>query len=182
MAEQNNIHNFPGMWGKLEWLESEEVAKVIPRVRREGFLFPVEPDTNVDDMLAILWHEFMAEPGSFLLTLRIQLRWDKGAFDRMTGAMWKCCKLFEEKRGAEDNRLQSVLGKVPRWLASGFWLLSYEARDWTSHPAWDERRKREPEYFNKAYEYLYDLAYWFFEGQCPWQDEEKGWQSTIVEI
>lgn len=175
MEEQDNTHNLPGMWGKREWLEPEYMAKAIPRIRREGFLFPVEPDTSIDDMLAILWHEFFAEPGSFLLQLRVPYRWDKEAFDRMTEAMHQCCKLFEQKPETGSYRLQSVLDKVPRWLASGFWFLSHEARDITAHHAWDRECGQEPEYFNKAYERLYLLALWFFEGQCPWQDEEKGW-------
>lgn len=127
MAERDDAHNLPGMWSKLEWLVPEDTARAISRIRREGFLFPVEPDTSIDDMLAILWHEFFAEPGSLLLKLRVELRWDKVAFDRMTEAMRKCCKLFEEKSGTEDYHLHYVLDKVPRWLASGFWLLSYSS-------------------------------------------------------
>jgi hypothetical protein len=122
MEEQNDAHNLPHMWGKLKWLEPEYMERAIPRIRRDGFPLPVEPDTSIDDTLAILWHEFMAEPGSFLLTLRLELRWDKVAFDRMTEAMRKCCQFFEERLGAEDYRLQSVLGKVPRWLASGYMI------------------------------------------------------------
>ena len=170
------------MWSKLEWLHPEDMAKMIPRIRRDGFLFPAEPDTSIDDTLAILWHEFMAEPGSFLLKLRIEYRWDKVAFDRLTEAMRKCCKEYEQKQKTEEYYLHYILDKVPRWLASGFWFLSHIVRDITVHPAWDEQREREPEYFNKAYERLDRLALWFFEGQCPWNDEEKGWRSTIVEI
>lgn len=173
MEEQNAICNLPGMWGKLEWLDSEDIARAIYRIRRDGFLFPIEPDTSIDDTLAILWHEFFAEPGSFLIKLRVERRWDKEAFDRLTEAMRKCCKLFEQKPGTGEHHLQYVLDKVPRWLASGFWFLSHEVRDWTSHHAWDARRKQEAEYFNKAYERLDHLALWFFEGQCPWLDEEK---------
>lgn len=181
MEEQNDIYNLPGMWGKLKWLEPEYMEKAIPRIRREGFLFPVEPDTNIDDLLAILWHDFFSEPGSFLLKLHVEYRWDKEAFDRMTEAMRKCCKLFKQKPGTEDYHLHYVLDKVPRWLASGFWFLSHEARDITAHHAWDKEYRQEPEYFNKAYERLYYLAFWFFERQCPWLDEEKGWRSTFVD-
>lgn len=174
MEEQDNTNNLPGMWGRLEWLEPEYMAKAIPRIRREGFLFPVEPDTSIDDTLAILWHEFFAEPGSFLLQLRVLYRWDKEAFDRMAEAMRQCCKLFEHNPEMGDYRLQLVLDKVPRWLASGFWFISHDVQDITDHPAWDERRKQGPEYFNKAYERLYLLALWFFEGQSLWRDEEEG--------
>jgi hypothetical protein len=45
-------------------------------------------------------------------------------------------------------------------------------RDLTSHPAWKEEYAREPDYFNKAYARLDDLAFWFFEGQSPQIDDE----------
>ena len=174
-----------GKWSDLDW---DTMEKELYRIRHESKPSPPlslgleEDNVNEADYLAILWHEFFAEPGSFLIKLRVERRWDKEAFDRLTEAMRKCCKEYEQKQKTEEYRLQYALDKVPRWLASGFWFLSHEARDITSHPAWDERRKQEPEYFNKAYERLDSLALWFFEGQCPWRDEEKGWRSTIVEI
>lgn len=51
--------------------------------------------------------------------------------------------------------------------------------DWTSHPGWEEKIAREPDYFKKAYERLDSLAFWFFEGIPPWNDVEEGWASTF---
>ncbi len=68
----------------------------------------------------------------------------------------------------------------PRWLASGFWYLAFFVQDHTSHPVWEKTIAQEPEYFHRAYERLKALASWFFEGQSPWDNEEKGWTSTFV--
>jgi hypothetical protein len=84
---------------------------------------------------------------------------------------------FEDLR---DPPLPETTRMFPAWLAEVFWDLSHFVRDWTTHEAWDMRRAREPEYFNKAYQRLDELAFWFFTGNCPWMDEEKGWASTVV--
>src|SRR5947209_3744657 len=155
-----------------------------------------------ESYLKTLAHEFRAGEDSFLLQLRIDLYWDKEAFDRLTEAMRQCCKHYqysqdqidrelreqeqltkeqiEDEQFADEYYLQKQDTMLPRWLAEGFWHLSTFVRDWTSHPAWEKTIDREPEYFAKAYERLDDLASWFFSGNCPWIDEEKGWASTFV--
>jgi len=127
-----------------------------------------------EDYLTILKYEFHAEEGSFLLQLRVNLRWDKVAFDRLTKAMFMCCKHFQEEY------MQAQETMLPRWLAEGFWYLSYFVKEWTSHSSWEEKIAREPDYFKKAYERLFQLAFWFFEGIPPWNDVEKGWASTFI--
>jgi hypothetical protein len=128
----------------------------------------------VDDYLSVLEREFVAEDGSFLLQLRVQLTWDKAAFTRLTSAMLACCQAFDKgdlRPSMEDTTHYTAL--VPRWLAEGFWCVGRFVESWTMHPAWDQRRAAEPEYYRAAYERLFLLAEWFFIGQCPSLDPSQ---------
>jgi len=102
-----------------------------------------------------LQEEFEAADGSFLLRLRIDLRWDVAAFDRVTSAMLDVVK-------ARDP-----LDPIPRWLAEGYWYLDWYVREWTSHEAFP--RPHSSSYYEEAYERLHDLAYWLFIGESPYQ-------------
>jgi hypothetical protein len=154
--------------------------------------------------LMTLAREFRAGEGSFLLQLRINLYWDKDAFRRLTEAMRLCCKDYQYsseqlardldgQKQLTDEQMENeqftdgyFLKKnendtmLPRWLADGFWFVSTFVRGHTSHPAWEQTIAREPEYFSNAYALLDDLASWFFTGDCPWIDEEKGWAQRGV--
>lgn len=122
-----------------------------------------------DDYVTVLRQEFLADEGSFLLQLRTDMIWDPAAFTRLTAAMLACCRAYDL-----DDPNATLLGSaydrthVPRWLAEGFWLASSFVRDHTSHPAWRERIAREPDYYERAYQRLDDLAFWFFTGGCPY--------------
>ena len=120
-----------------------------------------------EDYLSVLWNEFFAEEGSFLLQLRVALYWDREAFERLINAMVLCCKHYEQEQSTEEQRMQAIQVPLPRWLASGFWLLSREVRVLTDtrHHYWEKEIAREPDYYNKAYERLDYLALWFFEGE-----------------
>jgi hypothetical protein len=153
--------------------------------------------------LTVLAREFRAGEGSFLLQLRVDLHWDKDAFKRLTEAMRTCCEQYQytqEQRDLDQQRREQLTEEqlldeqmldvwyvhkqdtmLPRWLANGFWYISDFVEEWTSHPAWEKKRAREPDYFKKAYERLHRLAYWFFEGEPPWKDVEQGWASTLIE-
>jgi hypothetical protein len=161
-----------------------------------------------EEYISVLRHEFSAEEGSFLLQLRIRSRWDKSAFDRLTEAMLQCCKHYMPDHSTQETSLpvQAMLFPIseslqkqyvqaqkalmqhiqaeemllPRWLAEGFWYVSTFVPDHTSHPAWQEQRTREQAYFDKANRRLEGLAFWFFTGQPPWEDVEKGWASTFM--
>lgn len=128
-----------------------------------------------DDYLAVLAREFVADEGTFLLQLRCDMTWDKVAFTRLTEAMLACCQAYDaaEKRaqGIGFNRDETCL---PRWLAEGFWWCSTFIREWTTHPAWVKRTRLEQEYFDKAYERLHDLAFWFFTGMSPYTNDGPG--------
>lgn len=149
--------------------------------------------------LTILAREFRAGEGSFLLRLRNEMYWDKDAFRRLTEAMRACCQDYQHSQEQQERfrKEQEQLTEeqmadeqfadeyylhhngddtmLPRWLADGFWYLSTFVRGHTSHPAWEKTIAQEPEYFSHAYDRLDDLASWFFGGECPWIDEEKGW-------
>jgi hypothetical protein len=115
----------------------------------------------VEDYLQILKHEFDAEEDSFLTQLRCNFYWDKNAFGRLTNAMKICCENYDKKELLE------------RWMAEGFWFVQYFVKSHTSHP--DFPKPYAPVYYEKAYERLDDLAYWFFLGQSPYLDE-KGFE------
>jgi hypothetical protein len=111
----------------------------------------------MDNYLQILRDEFDAEEGSFLIQMRSELRWDKVAFTRLTEAMECCCQAIGEKE------------MVDRWVAGGFWYLSFTVRDWTTHDQFPQEHGAD--YYAQAYQRLDDLAFWFFVGESPYQDD-----------
>jgi hypothetical protein len=79
---------------------------------------------TTEDWRAVLQKEFAAEPGSFLLALRCDLRWDHGLLRRLMHAMEQCCRPLARSDSVE------------RWLAEGFWYLFTHA--WAEDPARDQ--------------------------------------------
>lgn len=104
----------------------------------------------MDEALRTLEHEFRSEPGSFLMQLRGDLRWDRDAFSRLERSLREVC---ERTQAAED---------LPRWLAEGYYQVATEVPDWTSHPNFP--RPEPGEYYAACIERLSDLADWFFRG------------------
>ncbi len=109
------------------------------------------------DWRSILRSEFEAKEGTFLFKLRCELDWDVHAFDRVMAAMEACCRATVSE------------ARVERWVAEGFWYLSWFVKDWTTHPNFP--RPHGGEYYQAAYEYLDGLAYWFFFDDSPWTDD-----------
>ena len=107
------------------------------------------------DPLAVLRREFEAEEGSFLLRLRSELEWDKGAFSALVLAMEGCA--------AESAGRPSI----ERWVAEGFWYLDWFVREWSSHPNFP--RPHGEAYYEAAYGRLHDLAWWLFMGESPYE-------------
>src|SRR5947207_593197 len=101
--------------------------------------------------------EFGAEPGSFLLQLRSRLKWDTGAFRRLTRAMYVV---------AEKHQTHS---SIERWIAEGFWYCDHFVKDWSTHPNFP--REHTEEYYGEAYRLLDDLAYFLFRGESPYEDD-----------
>jgi hypothetical protein len=102
--------------------------------------------------------EFEAEDGSFLLQLRVDLTWDPVAFDRMTALMLEVVKARESE------------APIPRWLAEGFWFVDSSVKDMSTHPNFP--RPFDDQYYDRAYRRLFDLAYWLFRGESPYQGGE----------
>ncbi len=122
----------------------------------------------MDDWQRILRSEFDAAEGSFLLSLRCKLAWDVDAFDRLTSAMEACCRA---KAGEE---------LVERWVAEGFWYLSWFGKDWTTHPNFP--RWRTEEYYQVAYEYLDGLAYSFFVDDADWVSSSEQYRAQLRQL
>jgi hypothetical protein len=122
----------------------------------------------MDDWQAILRSEFDAEEGSFLLKMRCELAWDVDVFERVSSAMASCCRAKEGD------------GLIERWISEGFWYYSWAVKDWTTHPNFP--RYHVAEYYQAAYEYLNDLAFWFFVGESPWTDGGEQSRSELQRL
>ena len=79
---------------------------------------------------SILDSGFSAAEGSFLLRLRCELVWDRGAFARLTAAMRACC---EDMQGRET---------LERCQTEGFCYVSWFVRSWGSPIPPSRGRKR----------------------------------------
>jgi hypothetical protein len=109
----------------------------------------------MDNYLLLLRNEFEAGEGSFLIQIRPDLNWDKASFSRLITVMQRCCHEYSES------------DTLDRWMSEGFWYVPIFVRDWTTNPSFP--RVHQPEYYQKAYQRLDDLAYWFFIGESPYQ-------------
>jgi hypothetical protein len=103
-----------------------------------------------------LKREFDAEEGSFLLIVRVELRWDWAAFRALTSAM------FDVADAAKGG------SSVETWIAHGFWFCDTWIRDWTSHPNFP---RPESARYAEALELVHDLAYLLFLGQSPYEGD-----------
>ena len=109
----------------------------------------------MDNYIDILKHEMVAGEGSFLVKMRVELEWDRAAFSRLTEAMRIYC----------DSRVKDAA--IERWAASGFYYLSWAVKDWTTHPNFP--RPYQTEYYESAYQRLFELGCYFFDGYSPYE-------------
>jgi hypothetical protein len=109
----------------------------------------------MEDFMAVLKNEFEAGEGSFLIKLRPGMEWDKAAFNRLTSAMKRCAEI-----SSNDSKLE-------RWVAEGFWNVSWFVRSWATHSNFPKAHSAN--YYSKAFTRLDDLAYWYFMGQSPYE-------------
>ncbi|MFP4498638.1 MAG: hypothetical protein ACLFQV_10540 [Vulcanimicrobiota bacterium] len=107
----------------------------------------------METYLRVLTNEFKAGDWSFLNGIRTNMEWDKAAFNRLATAMKLYC---------ENNQDAETLQK---WLAEGFWYIPRFTRFHTSQNNFP--RQYPDSYYEKAYQLLDDLAYWFFKGIRP---------------
>ena len=109
----------------------------------------------MNQIIAALQGAFFANEGAFLLQLRCDLIWSKQAFERLIQSMQAH---LESERDKEN---------IERWVAEGFWYLSHFVKDWTSHE--DFPKPFASNYYESAYERLYDLSYRLFFGEPPYE-------------
>ena len=103
----------------------------------------------MEDFMTILKNEFEAGEGSFLIKLRVKLEWDKDAFNRLVTAM----KLCAESKSSEPQ--------LERWVAEGFWYVSWFVQSWATHPNFPKDHATDY--------YVDDLASWCFTGRSPYK-------------
>jgi hypothetical protein len=110
------------------------------------------------DWRSVLKHEFDAGEGSFLLALRVDLKWDRVAFERLTSAMEACCEA------------QADASQIERWLAAGFSYVDTFTTSWTTanYRPWQGANRDEVE---QGRERLTALPDWFFTGESPYETE-----------
>lgn len=109
--------------------------------------------------MAVLRREFELGDGSFVIRLRGDLEWDRGAFTRLERAMRAACERIQ----GQD--------KLDRWLALGFYYVPRFVRDWTAHP--DFPRPHPRQYYEDCLRRLDDLADWFFHGEHMYQEPHE---------
>lgn len=104
----------------------------------------------------ILKSEFDGERGSFLLTARCELSWDRDAFRRLTSAMYDVAERTHQEKA------------IPQWIAHGFWFCDTWIKQWTSPP--DFPRPDEV-YYQESCELIHDLSCFLFLGESPYEDD-----------
>jgi hypothetical protein len=111
--------------------------------------------------------ELNAEEGSFLLELRTELNWNHDSLLNLL-----------TKLNAECKRTKENLN-LSREIASGIWYISDFIKNWTEHKNFP--KKYPTEYYEKAYELINDLAYYYFMAESPYQSE-SGIENKIMEL
>lgn len=113
------------------------------------------------NQLDVLRHEFRAEEGSFLLTLRTEYDWDRAAFTRLEQAMRAVAAEYADR------------DQLDRWLADGYYYVATYVPALTQHP--DFPRPSPDDYYEACIRRLDVLAAWFFSGQ-PYYREPHTWE------
>lgn len=92
--------------------------------------------------------ELHAKDGSFLIQLRPSLNWNHNSFMNLID------KLYEEcQRTEKDTTLD-------REITCGIWYISTFIKDWSTHENFPQKFPKE--YYEKAYELIDDLVYYYF--------------------
>ena len=114
---------------------------------------PAQTDPQFDiDFLDDLYRELLSQPATFLASIRM-LRWDRDAFQRLTGLMHSACRLYSHRE------------LLDRWLVEGFDFMAEFVPEWTTHAKFP--RPGEISYYESAYQELRLLKKWLFSGHKP---------------
>lgn len=126
----------------------------------------VRDDGHVHEHLDLLRREFEADEGTFLLGLRGESpEWNKAAFSCLERAMRWTCEHFQDH------------DQLDRWLAEGFYYVSWFIRDWTAHPGFT--RPEPQQYYSDCIQRIGDLADWFFHGTNDYV-EPHNWPDLLA--
>ncbi|MDP4177122.1 MAG: hypothetical protein Q8900_02115 [Bacillota bacterium] len=107
-----------------------------------------------------LLDELKGEENSFILNIRCKIEWKHDSFIKLVRIMRYYCSNRENEEKLDKN------------IAEGFWFVSWFIKDWTSHENFRKTNKFPDEYFNKAYEIIFDLCYWYFTQECIFISED----------
>jgi hypothetical protein len=120
----------------------------------------------MESYLNVLKNEFSAEENSFLFEFRCNLIWNQQSFVHLVSAMYECC---------EKQKTNKV---VEKWIAEGFWYCSSFIKDWSTHSNFPKIYSSE--YYEKSYNLLNDLAFYFFTGNHP-QNNKRNLIDIFIE-
>jgi hypothetical protein len=96
---------------------------------------------------------------SFLDKLRVELLWDHESLMIIINEIAKVRSVLNTP-SFTDTELTSTL-----------WFFSHFVKDWTTHSNFRKRNRLSNEYYELAYSIIYDVVFWYFLAQCPF---EKG--------
>lgn len=144
-------------WVSSGYPLNDRIAALLPRHRRSRSRERQRMADIFGAHETSLRAELEGAEGSFLAKLRVELQWDKDAFNRLADAMHR---YLRERDDA---------GPVPRWIAAGFWYLDWWVREWSSHEAFP--RLHGDSYYEAAYERLHVLAFRLFTGSTMHEGE-----------
>jgi hypothetical protein len=89
--------------------------------------------------------------------MRAEAKWDWVAFKDLSRAMFEVAKADRDKEHVE------------KWIGQGYWFCDTWIRSFSAHPSFP---RPETKRYEAALEILSDLAFYYFEGVCPYQDEQ----------
>src|SRR3989442_13151200 len=114
---------------------------------------PAQTDPQFDiDFLDDLYRELLSQPGTFLASIRM-LRWDRDAFQRLTGLMHSACRLYSHRE------------LLDRWLVEGFDFMADFVPEWAIHMKF--LRPGEISYYESPDRELSPLKKWRVIGDDP---------------
>lgn len=113
-----------------------------------------------DDPPKLLRLELEGEIDSFILKLRVDLRWETQHAAALLTSMY--------------SYIHSTIGasNLSRQTAGEMWQLIQFIQNWSSHPDFRSANLYPDEYYNSVYEILLLLGDWYFTGECPFTKPE----------
>jgi len=141
------------------------MASFLPGKKENNSSFP---DSNKQDQAnniaenppISLKQELEGESDSFILKLRVDLRWEPGHALTLLTALYS----YIYSTTAADS--------LDRQTAGEMWQLIQFIQSWSSHPSFRGGNPYPDEYYNGVYEILFWLGDWYFTGECPFTESE----------